>query len=371
MVPMIDFETIGAGGGSIAYLDAGNAFRVGPKSAGAMPGPVSYGRGGTDPTVTDAHVALGRIHPDFFLDGEMDIETDLPREIISEKLAEPLGMDPVETALGALEIVNNNMANAIRSKTIQKGRDPERFTLVSFGGAGPMHAADIARELSIPRTIIPSNPGVLSAVGLSTTDLQYDEINTKFSMLGDLDREELQADYDSLIDDVYEHLRNAGVGDQNIELEMTADCRYEGQGYELNVPIGEGERADTVEMITDAFHSLHEEEFGHNFLENPIELVNERVTAYGVLPSSKLIPVEEGETDLDDLQLFSQEVYFGNEGEARAHETPFISRSDLGFGHYLEGPAVIGEKDSTIIVPPDFDAEILRYGDIELTQRDR
>src|SRR5699024_10763699 len=162
-----------------------------------------------------------------------------PQEAIRTKLGEPLGMEPMEAALGILQIVSNNMANAIRSKTIQKGRDPKQFTLVSFGGAGPMHAADIARELNISRTLIPANSGVLSAVGLSTTDLQYDDINTKFSMFGDLDRETLQADYNNLVGDVREHLRNAGINDQNIDLEMTADCRYEGQGYELSVSVGE------------------------------------------------------------------------------------------------------------------------------------
>ena len=368
MIPMIDIETIGAGGGSIAYLDAAGAFRVGPKSAGAMPGPVAYDRGGTDPTVTDAHVALGRIHPEFFLGGDMDLATDRPQEVIEEMLADPLDMSPMDAALGVLQIVNNNMANAIRSKTIQKGRDPKRFTLVSFGGAGPMHAADIARELDIPRTIIPGNPGVLSAVGLTTTDLQYDEINTKFSMLSDVDRDGLQADYDELVGAVRDHLLNTGIEAQDIALEMTADCRYEGQGYELNIPVGKGERVDPVENVRESFHEYHEGEFGHNFPENPIELVNERVTAYGELPSSKLIEVTQAEGDAEGHALFTEEVHFGVDGEARAYETPFFKRSALSAGHELKGPVIIGEKDSTIIVPPDFDARVLRYGDIELTR---
>lgn len=366
MTPMIDIETIGAGGGSIAYVDAGDAFRVGPKSAGAAPGPIAYGRGGTEPTVTDAHVALGRIHPEFFLGGEMDLDTESPHRFIEENLAEPLGIGPMETALGALELVNNNMANAIRSKTIQKGRDPEKYSLVAFGGAGPMHAADVARELDIPRTIIPANPGVLSAVGLSRTDLQYDEINTKFSTLADLSREELQADYDALSETVYERLETAGVDDDNIELELTADCRYEGQGYELNVAVGT-DRIDAIGTIRDGFDALHGEEFGHSFPENGVELVNERVTAYGRLPSSKRIEIESNDAVVSDLRSFSQEVYFDDGGEARGYETPFINRGDLGFGHRISGPAIIGEKDSTIIVPPDFDAEVLQYGDIELT----
>ena len=367
MSPMIDIQTIGAGGGSIAYLDAADAFRVGPKSAGALPGPIAYNRGGTNPTVTDAHVALGRIHPDFFLGGEMDINTEEPRNIITETLAEPLGMETMETALGVLDIVNSNMANAIRSKTVQKGRDPERFALVSFGGAGPMHAASLARELNIPRTIIPPSPGVLSAIGLTTTDLKYDDINTKFSMLSELDSDELQADYDALAEAVEEHLLHAGLETRDIELEMTADCRYEGQGYELNVVVGQNGRVDAVDDIRSAFHSLHENEFGHNFPENRIELVNQRVTASGTLPSSKLVSAASAEVDVEELVLFTEEVYFDSDGETQAYETPFIERADLGAGHTVSGPAIIGEKDSTTIVPPDFDATVRQYGDIELT----
>ncbi|MFC7157466.1 hydantoinase/oxoprolinase family protein [Halomarina halobia] len=368
MIPMIDIETIGAGGGSIAYLDEVGAFRVGPKSAGAVPGPVAYRRGGTDPTVTDAHVALGRIRPEFFLGGEMDLSTDEPREVVRERLAEPLGMDTMEAALGVLQIVNNGMANAIRSKTIQKGRDPKKFALVSFGGAGPMHAADIARELDIPRTLIPASPGVLSAIGLSTTDLQYDQIATEFSMLADLDRETLQADYDDLVERVRTRLRADGVSDDDIALELTADCRYQGQGYELNVVVGDGERVLPVDRVRETFDEIHRSEFGHNFPENPVELVNERVTAYGRLPSSKLVPIPDAEGDVADLALFTEDVYFSVDGEARSFETPFVERAALGAGHEIDGPVVIGEKDSTTIVPPDFSARVLEYGDIELTR---
>lgn len=368
MVPMIDIETIGAGGGSIAYLDEAGAFRVGPKSAGAEPGPIAYGRGGTEPTVTDAHVALGRVRPEFFLGGDMDLEVDQPRNAIREKLAEPLDMEPMEAAAGLLQIVNNNMANAIRSKTIQKGRDPEKFTLVAFGGAGPMHAADVARELGIPRTLIPASPGVLSAVGLSTTDLQYDQINTEFSMLDELDREGLQSDYDELVADVTDKLRRDGVAEENIDLELTADCRYKGQGYELNVTVSEDERVLPTERIREAFNELHESEFGHSFPENPIEVVNERVTAYGRLPSSELVSIPEAREPVEEHVLYEEDVHFSVDGTTRAYETPFVQRADLRAGHEVSGPAIIAEKDSTIIVPPDFDASVLHHGDIELTQ---
>jgi len=367
MIPMVDIETIGAGGGSIAYLDEAGAFRVGPKSAGATPGPIAYGRGGTEPTVTDAHVALGRVRPEFFLGGEMDLSVEAPKDAIEEQLAEPLGMETTEAAAGLLQIVNNNMANAIRSKTIQKGRDPEKFTLVSFGGAGPMHAADIARELGIPRTLIPASPGVLSAVGLSTTDLQFDQINTKFAMLGDLSREELQADYDALVDDVQARLRKDGVAEENIDLELIADCRYEGQGYELNVPVSEDGTVHSIEQIDDRFDQIHESEFGHSFPENPIEVVNERVTAYGRLPSSELVSIPTATDPAEEKVMYREEVYFNVDGETQAYETPFIQRADLRAGHEFAGPAIVAEKDSTIVIPPDFDASVLGHGDIELT----
>lgn len=368
MIPMIDIETIGAGGGSIAYLDEAGAFRVGPKSAGAVPGPIAYGRGGEEPTVTDAHVTLGRVRPEFFLGGEMDLRVEEPREAIREKIAEPLGMETTEAAAGLLQIVNNNMANAIRSKTIQKGRDPEKFTLVSFGGAGPMHAADIARELNIPRTLIPASPGVLSAVGLTTTDLQFDQINTKFSMLSDMSRSELQEDYDGLVDDVTARLRRDGVAEENIDMELTADCRYQGQGYELNVPISEDGKVHSIERIDSRFDEIHESEFGHSFPENPIEVVNERVTAYGRLPSSKLVSIPEATEPVEEQIMYSKEVYFNVNGETAAYETPFIQREDLRAGHEFAGPAIVAEKDSTIIIPPDFDASVRIHGDIELTR---
>ncbi|MBP2252455.1 N-methylhydantoinase A/oxoprolinase/acetone carboxylase beta subunit [Halarchaeum solikamskense] len=368
MIPMIDIETIGAGGGSIAYLDDTGAFRVGPKSAGAMPGPIAYDRGGTDPTVTDAHVALGRIRPEFFLGGEMDLLVDAPRETIRERLADPLGMDEMEAAAGVLRIVNNGMANAIRSKTVQKGRDPENFTLVAFGGAGPMHAADVARELDVSRTLIPASSGVLSAVGLSTTDLQFDQIHTTFETLSDLDRERLQSDYDALVADAEDRLHRDGVADERIDLELSADCRYEGQGYELTVPVSDGRRVRPIERIDAAFDAAHESEFGHGFDENAVELVNERVTAYGRLPTADLVTIPEATSMVEEHVLFKDDVYFDVDGEIEAHATPFVDRTDLRAGHSLSGPAIIAEKDSTIIVPPDFDVSVLQHGDIELTR---
>ena len=368
MIPMIDIETIGAGGGSIAYVDSGGAFRVGPRSSGAVPGPASYGRGGEEPMVTDAHVALGRIREEFFLGGEMGLQRDRAEAAIDDELADELGMDTVEASLGVLDIVNNNMANAIRSKTIQKGRDPTEFTLVAFGGAGPMHAADVARELDIPRTIVPISPGVLSAVGLSTTDIQYDFITTEFTLVGDADPEELRRAYDDMLGTARSRLRADGVPDERIGLETTADCRYEGQGYELSIGVGEG-GLDDLRTVRERFDRAHDAEFGHNFPENPVEIVNLRVTAYGELPSAERVGLPEADSPAAECALEERDVHFRIDGDTEAYGTRFFDRTALRAGHRIDGPAVVGEKDSTTVVPPDFEATVLEYGDIELRQR--
>lgn len=368
MIPMIDIETIGAGGGSIAYVDQGGAFRVGPKSAGAIPGPVCYGRDGSEPTVTDAHVALGRIREEFFLGGAMSLDTSGATRAISDSLADRLDISSTEAALGVLEIVNNNMANAIRAKTVQKGRDPEKFTLVAFGGAGPLHAANVARELNIEQTLVPVSPGVLSAVGLSTTDLQYDYISTEFTLLEEADHTSVVDAYEQLIADATTQLKADNVPDTDVTLEMTADCRYEGQGYELNITVGYDGEVDSIETIRDRFDATHEAEFGHDFPDNSVELVNERVTAYGDLPSSELVAIPEASEPAESHVLTEEPVDFRVNDTVRTHDTPFFDRTDLRAGHKITGPAVIGEQDSTILVPPDFSGTVGKYGDIKLVQ---
>jgi N-methylhydantoinase A len=193
LLPMIDIHTIGAGGGSIAYLDQGGAFRVGPRSAGAVPGPAAYARGGRQPTVTDANLVLGRLDKDDFLGGAMKLDEEAANRVI-EKLANELGLGKLEAAEGVLTVINSNMANAIRSRTVQKGVDPREFALVAFGGAGPLHGAEVARALGIPEVIVPPYPGITSAMGLLTTDLKYDAIRTQFQVSGKVDLNRLNAD---------------------------------------------------------------------------------------------------------------------------------------------------------------------------------
>jgi N-methylhydantoinase A len=193
LLPMIDIHTIGAGGGSIAYVDQGGAFRVGPRSAGAVPGPAAYGRGGNEPTVTDANVVLGRLDKHDFLGGSMKLDDEASHRVI-EALAQSLGMSKLEAAEGVLTVINSNMANAIRSRTVQKGIDPREFALVAFGGAGPLHGAEVAAMLGFPEVIVPPYPGITSAMGLLTTDLKYDAIRTQFQVSDQVDLQRLNAD---------------------------------------------------------------------------------------------------------------------------------------------------------------------------------
>jgi len=351
MVPMIDVHTIGAGGGSIAYVDDGGAFRVGPRSAGAEPGPVCYDKGGTEVTVTDANVVLNRLDPDHFLGGEMAIYPDQAFAAV-QALADRIGLDLYETAAGILTIVNNNMANAIRSRTIQKGQDPRQFALVAQGGAGPLHAAEVARSLGIPEVIVPRYPGITSAMGLLTTDLKHDLIQNEFILSTEPHLDKLNADLQALEDQVIEQLRADGFSAEQMTLQRFADCRYVGQGYELRaiVPNGELDEA-ALQTVWQQFHDLHTAEYGHAFPENPVELVTLRVTGTGPMPKLSGLPVPT-DGQVKDAWLKTAVTYFRVNGQLEKYSTNFFERDRLPIGGAIEGPAVIFQKDSTILLPP-------------------
>lgn len=352
MVPMINISTIGAGGGSIAYMDEGGAFRVGPRSAGAVPGPASYGQGGTEPTVTDAHVVLGRIDPERFLGGNMQLYPERAHEAV-EGLARKLGLDVRETAAGILRILDSNMANATRAITVQKGHDPRQFSLVAFGGAGPLHAVEVARLLGVREIIIPAYPGINSAIGLLTTDLKYDVIATQFTLSTDPDLEHLNADLERLEDEVHSQLRADGIAEEDIEISRSVDCRYVGQGYELRVTLPEGRLdEESIGQVWERMHELHRAEYGHAFEDNPVELVNLRVSGVGRTPKISEIPLG-GERNLSEARLKEGDVYFGKNGTLEALAATFYDRSRLPVGETIEGPAVILQNDTTTVLPPD------------------
>lgn len=366
MVPMIDIHSIGAGGGSIARVDSGGAFRVGPKSAGANPGPACYGRGGTDPTVTDANVVLGRLDADHFVGGEMQIYPELSHKALG-RLAEQLNVGMNEAAEGVLTILNHNMANAIRSRTIQKGHDPRKFSLVAFGGAGPLHAVDVARSLGIPEVIVPLYPGITSAMGLLTTDLKYDLIKNEFMLSTAPDASRLASDLEELEVQARNQLRKDGVRETDMLLVRGADCRYVGQGYELRAHIPPGElTADKLGQIWESFHNIHEAEYGHRFPDNPIELVNLRVVAIGAVP--KLRPPDiKGGASLDEALVREGELPFRTNGKLESLKTRFLLREKLPVGRKIEGPAVVLQKDSTTLLPPGSSAVLETNGNMILS----
>ncbi|MET4697974.1 N-methylhydantoinase A [Constrictibacter sp. MBR-5] len=352
MAPMIDIHTIGAGGGSIALVDEAGAFKVGPRSAGAQPGPAAYGRGGTLPTVTDANVVLGRLDPDNFLGGEMGLDVAAARRVIDD-LAARLGMSAEAAAEGVLTIINANMANAIRSRTVQKGLDPRDFALVAFGGAGPLHGADVARALGIPEVIVPPYPGITSAVGLLTTDLRYDAIRTEFQVSGALDLERLRTDFAAMRDDLAARFRADGVDPAEVTFERAGDLRYVGQGYELRVPFPEGDmtEAAAAQVLAD-FAAAHRKEYGHVFEQSPVEIVNIRVTGVGHMPKIGA-PEPEGGASVAEARVKTGRCVFRTASGLETLDTPFYRREALPLGEAIHGPAIVLQKDSTTVVPPD------------------
>jgi N-methylhydantoinase A len=351
LLPMIDIHTIGAGGGSIAYIDHGGAFRVGPRSAGAVPGPAAYGRGGTEPTVTDANLVLGRLDKNDFLAGSMKLDEAAAHRAI-EQLADALGMNKLDAAEGVLTVINSNMANAIRSRTVQKGIDPREFALVAFGGAGPLHAVEVAAMLGFPEVIVPPYPGITSAMGLLTTDLKYDIIRTEFQVSGSVDLDRLNADMAAMELQLRkqfaaDHLQSAGMS-----FMRGGDLRYVGQGYELKIPFPEGVIGETeLEEIWRRFHEAHKREYGHFFAANPIEIVNVRVVGVGHMPKLEKLTAPEG-TTLAKARVRTGQCVFRIDGELRSFETAFYRRHLLPVGETFEGPAIVLQKDSTTVIPP-------------------
>ena len=351
LAPMIDIHTIGAGGGSIAYLDSAGAFRVGPRSAGAEPGPAAYGRGGTEPTVTDANLVLGRLDPENFLGGAMRLDPAAARHAVGG-LAEQLGLGLEEAAEGILTIVNANMANAISSRTVQKGLDPREFALVAFGGAGPLHGAELARALGIPEVIVPAYPGITSAVGLLTTDLKYDAVRTEFQAGDTVDLDRLDTDLTAMQRDLMRQLAADGIASDDAVFERAGDLRYVGQGYELRVAFSEGKLDRTaLAQIFARFAELHRAEYGHVFEESPIEIVNIRVTGIGRMPKIAA-PRPASGGSLAKALIKTARCVFRHNGALEVKATPFYRRNLLPLEQPIAGPAIVLQTDSTTVVPP-------------------
>ncbi|MFC4542515.1 hydantoinase/oxoprolinase family protein [Halosolutus amylolyticus] len=350
--PMVDVNTVGAGGGSIAWVDAGGALRVGPRSAGADPGPACYGRGGTEPTVTDATVVLGFIGPETALGGELTLDVSAARDAL-DRLADEAGLGgALEAARGVYRVANATMTRTIRSVTVERGHDPREFTLVAFGGAGPMHAAALADALEVDRVVVPRPGGVLSAFGLLAADESHDAARTVGEDLETADVDWLESVSDDLVADV---LADASDPDR-ARVERAADCRYAGQSFELTVSVADGiDRA----AIADRFHDAHERVYGYA-MDEAIEVVTLRATA--TVPGTEPIVRHDG---AGDARLGSRDAHFSGTGP---QETAVYDRDRLEAGTMLSGPAILEQAESTTVVPPTWDGEILADGTLAMSR---
>ncbi|TDK44511.1 hydantoinase/oxoprolinase family protein [Antarcticimicrobium luteum] len=366
MLPMIDIHTIGAGGGSIAYLDRGGAFRVGPESAGADPGPAAYGKGGDLPTVTDANLVLGRLAPRNFLGGDMTLDADASRRVIGA-LADQLGRSPEETAEGALTVLNSNMANAIRSRTVQKGIDPREFTLSGFGGAGPLHAAEVAGMLGVRRVLIPPHPGITSAMGLLTADLEYHALRTAFAVKGSIDHARLTWLFDDMQAELSGIFDRDGVPVEKRRMLREGDLRYVGQGYELKIDIPDGPLNEAaLEQVWQAFHDRHRAEYGHAFEQAPVEIVTVKLRGLGEVEKLGTPPGAKGPAVASPVG--QGQCVFRVDDALQSFETPYFDRTDLPVGVPMQGPAILLQTDSTTVVPPDWSFEVDRFANVVMTR---
>jgi len=346
-LPAVEVISIGAGGGSLAWIDEGGGLHVGPQSAGADPGAVCYGRGGVEPTVTDANMVLGRLNPNYLLGGTMKVYPEKARLSIQERIAAPLNLSLETAAWGILEIVTQNMINAIRQVTIQRGSDPREFVLFGYGGAGPLHSAQIAQELGIPRIIIPAYPGVTSALGLLISDIRHDFSRTFFTRLDQTNPEELEQEFAFLEAKGKERLLREGLEDQDTQMIRKLDLRYLGQTHELTIEIPTPGKK-SLDIVKEVFRKRHLKEFGFiRETDTPIQIVSLRLTVLGILPKPDIKQkIHQKTSDWAESSvrpvLFDKFTGFIN--------TPIFERELIPVGKPFTGPAIIEQFDSTTVV---------------------
>jgi N-methylhydantoinase A len=356
LMPVVNIDTVGTGGGSLAWLENGS-LRVGPKSAGSVPGPVCYGRGGTQPTVTDANLYLGRLGTNSLLDGKMSLDTAAAAKSIAG-LASEINLDTGALAEGILAISNAKMADAMRTITVKQGIDPRQFTLVAFGGAGPMHAVELARELEISEVLIPRFPGTFSAWGMLQSDIRHDFSTAYFTSAQAAEIDEIRKICDEMKADGTEVLTGEGVSPEDRAFSFSVDVRYIGQEFSLSVPFGE---TTAISEICEIFHGLHEKRFGHAMPESPAEFVNLRLAALGHLPQVERAAPAAGKGG--DPVIGQRDVVFGNS----VHTAPVLKRNLMTSTAPTSGPAIIEEESATTVIPPGYVYRLDEIGNIIIT----
>lgn len=355
-LPMLDLHTVGAGGGSVAWVDAGGALRVGPVSAGADPGPACYGLGGEQPTVTDANLVLGRMGVSGLAGGKV-LRPDLAARAIEGKVAAPLGLSLEKAAEGIIQVVNANMVRAIRAVSVQRGYDPREFTLVPFGGAGPLHAGQLARELSMSRILIPAYPGATSAWGMLSADVRHDWSQTRIAVLTPNALEDAWRELGQMAPAAEATLADEGFGPGARRLEYLIDLRYQGQSHELTLILPEEPASADAEWVENEFHRLHKRRYGYSRKGARLEIVTLRLAAFGLLSGAqRFTPVAVSKA----RRVEERPVYLGGS----YIPVPVRPRESLEPGALLEGPAVISQLDSTILLLPGDRARCDQWGNI-------
>jgi N-methylhydantoinase A len=374
-LPMIDIHTVGAGGGSIARLDEGGALLVGPESAGAEPGPVCYGQAGAQAiTVTDANLCLGRIDPDRFLGGQMSL--DLTRaESHMQDFARQVSLPLRAAAWGIVRVANSNMERAIRAVSVERGYDPRNFTLLAYGGAGPLHACELAEALQIPHVLIPAQPGVLSAWGMTMADVVKDYAQTIMLPAASVGPAALQKAFDPLTRRARAELEVEGWGEDELELAPALDMRYVGQSYELTIPFcmqRTSHKEDGPGRHVERFHAEHRRRFSYASESEPVEIVTIRLRAIGKTTRPELAPRPAGNLDPSPARIGYKQVYFADFGSpttARPFPTALYERKQLAPGNMVVGPAVVFQLDATTAIPPGWAATVDGWGNLLLERR--
>jgi N-methylhydantoinase A len=356
--PSIEVLTIGAGGGSLAWIDDAGSLRNGPQSAGAEPGPACYGQGGTEPTNTDANLVLGRLGTSL-IDGAMTLDAARAEEALRRAVAEPLGLELADAAEAVVAVANANMADAIRLISVRRGYDPRDFVLVCFGGAGPLHGAELARELSIPAVLVPPNPGTTSALGCLLVDVRHDFFTLLLGTVDDIDPADVEREFAALEEQARERMRVEGVPDDRVELQRTIDMRYAGQWRSIAVPV-DGP-VTSLGDLAGAFHAEHEREHSYRRDDSPVEVYRINLRAVGSTQKAELARHDRGGAMPEPAG--ARTVRFGAAG---ALETPVYRRADLPAGAAFEGPAVIEQLDSTVLVPPGVRTEVDEWLNIRM-----